>query len=167
MNRGIEFMKRKNGGLVGLVGWLYADLLLILFIGALAFQIPKPAPKAPPSLSSKYLVVQLNVPAGLSARSSPGDRAAFRRRALASLEAALAQRGLSRQTPVGMVLSFGGAPAGRPRVGSDASNRVTGVLKAADDDALSDRFTRAGFESFHSFSVPVGQVQLWVYVYVN
>ena len=34
-------MSNKHGGLAGLGGWLYADLLLILFIGVLT-QLPAP-----------------------------------------------------------------------------------------------------------------------------
>lgn len=130
-------------------------------------QGPTPTPTALPSIDREPIEIVISVPPGLSAKSSDAVREAFRDSVIEALERGLRDRDLPPQSEIGMVLAFGGAPKGEPEIGNDASRRANDVLDDVLFDATGDRFSRAGFESFHSFSVTPGQVNLWVYVFVN
>lgn len=129
--------------------------------------VPTPTPTALPSIDREPIEIVISVPPGLSAKSSDAVREAFRDSVIEALERGLRDRDLPPQSEIGMVLAFGGAPKGEPEIGNDASRRANDVLDDVLFDATGDRFSRAGFESFHSFSVTPGQVNLWVYVFVN
>jgi hypothetical protein len=128
---------------------------------------PTPTATALPSLREDRIVVQILVPPSLSANSPLSQRLEFREKVIESLEEALVASNLPRSSEVGMVLSFGGAPNGQPSIGNDTSRRVNDVIRAKEQDDVADRFSKAGFEKFHSFSVAPGKVELWIYVYVN
>ena len=128
---------------------------------------PTPTPTAMPSIDREPIEIVVSVPPGLSANASVAVREAFRDSVVDALERALADRGLPPQSEIGMILAFGGAPKDQPEIGNDTSRRANDVLDDVLSDAAGDRFSRAGFESFHSFSVGTGQVNLWIYVFVN
>jgi hypothetical protein len=128
---------------------------------------PTPTPTALPSIDREPIEIVVSVPPGLSANASVAVREAFRDSVVEALERALADRGLPPQSEIGMILAFGGAPKDQPEIGNGTSRRANDVLDDVLYDAAGDRFSRAGFESFHSFSVGTGQVNLWIYVFVN
>jgi hypothetical protein len=128
---------------------------------------PTPTATALPSLSRERIEILVPIASGLSQYSSPQSKTILRDAVIKALSDQLERRNLPTDSTIGMVLSFGGAPRDQPEIGNDASQRLNLILEEVLWDSASDSFTRAGFESFHSFSVPVGQVQLWVYVYVN
>ena len=169
-------MKTKYGGVTGLGGWLYADLLLILFIGVLT-QLPttKPTQTAAPlptaaaeqSLSRRSIRFTVPMPMSLSTSSSVEGQVNFRRQVGASLTRALVAADFPANARIGMVLAFGGAAGSSGALGTDTARRAQAILQQPLDDELTNRFRSANFENFHSFNLQPGNVALWIYVYVN
>jgi len=178
-------MKNRYGGLSGIGGWLYADLLLVLFIGVLsstptqaqlkqmrgAVVAPTaaamPAAASEQSLSPRSVRFVVPIAKSLSISSSVEEQVNFRRRVRASLMRELVSAGFPPNARIGMVLAFGGAKGSSGALGADTARRAQEILQQTLDDELTNRFRSASFEKFHNLNLQPGNVALWVYVYVN
>lgn len=121
-----------------LLGWLYADLLLVLFIAAMGNvtapaeparavrEAPAPA-KAPEGLDPQPITLTVRVDRDRLADGDPAVRRAFDRRVSRRLESAIRERdGLTvRDARVGLAITFGyDRSLGRAQEVARAANRA-------------------------------------------
>lgn len=148
-------------------GWVFADLLLVLFIVGLGSAIkytppppPEPEPKVPPIVGMKTdptsLTVQVNgqVLGSGAALPTPARQAVCR--------AIKARTGPVRGERAALVLVFGGATD--VTSGQNVARAIAAQLNCADDKVFRGRVpTRA----FWDGSLPLGQARLEVFLFLR
>lgn len=128
---------------------------------------PTPTATALPSLSRENITFTVPMARSLSTASSRDVQIQFRDQVSEKLKETLADKGIPSDVRIGMVLAFGGSAGGSLGKGIDTARRTQAILQQTLSDEVSDRFQSTRFETFFDTRIPIDNVQLWVYVYVN
>jgi hypothetical protein len=130
-------------------------------------QGPTPTATALPSLSRENITFTVPMARSLSTAGSRDVQIQFRDQVSEKLKETLADKGIPSDVRIGMVLAFGGSAGGSLGQGIDTARRTQAILQQTLSDEVSDRFQSTRFENFFDTRIPIDNVQLWVYVYVN
>ena len=150
-------------------GWVFADMLLVLFIIGLgaAFMLPKPPeiPKEEPKpkiVGMKTDPVSVSVRVDAKALSGRGDRArAAGKDACMTIRKATQRQAKTKQRAA-LVLIFGGAP--EPSPGQGVARAIGKQLTCASDTV----FVRGTpYRSFWDGSLPYGKARLEIFLFTT